>query len=277
MDAFSTLMTQQALSGTQNLQAKSHVTYTLYDLSHNLSSHGTIGMLPKASSPSMNSISLYPTITIFESHDLLAAGGTTGFRTWEAALHMGNYLCNHPEIVRAKRILELGSGTAYLSILCALHLKASHVLTTDGSTSVISSHNYNFGINQLQYPNQIRSELLVWGQSINCAKQYPEFFNGNMIDLILGADVIYDNAGISELIVTISDLFSMFPNANVLIASTVRNEETFGMFFKNCLQKKWLLSEIRWKLKYENIQQGPFFDSAVPIKIVSIGMLRSSI
>lgn len=165
---------------------------------------------------------------------------------------------------------RLGSGTAYISILCALHLQASHVLTTDGSISITSNHNYNFEINGLKYPNQIRSEQLIWKQNLSDAQKYPEFHNNNKIDLILGTDVIYDSAGISALLVTIADLFSLFPNVDVLIASAVRNEKTFDMFLDNCNKKKWLVSEIDWKMKSEDLQQGPFFDVTVPIKIISI-------
>ncbi|POS88008.1 hypothetical protein EPUL_000386 [Erysiphe pulchra] len=269
MNTFSSLLTQ-TLSTSQFCPEKFHVTYTLYSLSNVLSPQKTAWNLSKVSSSFMSCISHIPTITIFESHDVLAASGTTGFRTWEAALHMGNYLCTHPEIVRAKHILELGSGTAYISILCALHLQASHVLATDGSMSITSTHNYNFEINGLQYPNQIRSEQLVWKQNLCDAKQYPEFHNNNKIDLILGTDVIYDSAGILALLVTISDLSLLFPGVRVLIASTVRNEETVGIFLDNCNKKDWLVSEIDWKMNYENFQEGPFFDTTVPIKIFSM-------
>ncbi|RKF60618.1 Protein-lysine N-methyltransferase EFM3 [Erysiphe neolycopersici] len=269
MNTFSSLLTQ-SISNSQFGQGKFYVTYTLYNLSNGLSYQETARNLSNVSSKYIDSISLLPTITIFESYDVLAAGGTTGFRTWEAALHMGNYLCTYPEIVRAKHILELGSGTAYISILCALHLQACHVLTTDGSMSVTSTHNHNFDINGLQYPNQIRSEQLIWKQNLSDAKQFPEFHNNNKIDLILATDVIYDSAGISALLVTISDLFSLFPDVKVLIASTVRNEETIRMFLDNCNKKKWLVLEIDWKMKFENFQEGPFFDITVPIKIISI-------
>ena len=53
----------------------------------------------------------------------IAAAGTMGLRTWEAALHLGQYLCTNPELVRNKRVLELGTWTGYLAILCRPRLR----------------------------------------------------------------------------------------------------------------------------------------------------------
>ena len=94
-------------------------------------------------------------ITLLESRTLLSASGTTGLRTWEAALHLGQYLCANPSIVSNKRILELGAGTGYLGILCTRYLGARHVIASDGSEDVINHLPDNLFLNGLQDSDKI--------------------------------------------------------------------------------------------------------------------------
>ena len=53
-----------------------------------------------------------PTITLLERPQLLSGSLTTGFRTWEAALHLGSYLLlpENRDLIRGKSVLELGAG-----------------------------------------------------------------------------------------------------------------------------------------------------------------------
>lgn len=54
----------------------------------------------------------------------------TNVRLWPAALVFGRYLCAHPELVRGKRVIELGAGTGVAGLICAA-LGARHVTITD--------------------------------------------------------------------------------------------------------------------------------------------------
>lgn len=59
-----------------------------------------------------------PTITLLERPQLLSGSLTTGFRTWEAALHLGSYLLlpENRNLIRGKSILELGAGQSSMSV-----------------------------------------------------------------------------------------------------------------------------------------------------------------
>ena len=59
-----------------------------------------------------------------------AADGATGMNTWDAAVVLASYLETHPEIVRGKTVLELGSGTG-LGGMAAAALGAKKTLLTD--------------------------------------------------------------------------------------------------------------------------------------------------
>jgi 2-polyprenyl-3-methyl-5-hydroxy-6-metoxy-1,4-benzoquinol methylase len=79
------------------------------------------------------------TILTSESRGLILAGGTTGFRTWEAALHLGTYLSTEAgrALVARKRVIELGAGTGFLSLFMAKYLSPVRVVATDRETALI--------------------------------------------------------------------------------------------------------------------------------------------
>ena len=62
----------------------------------------------KYTAPSMIDSEDNRTIITSESRGLILSSGTTGFRTWEASLHLGTYLST-PEggcLVRGKNVVE---------------------------------------------------------------------------------------------------------------------------------------------------------------------------
>lgn len=60
----------------------------------------------------------------------------TGATVWPAAVVLVKYLSLHPELVRDKRVVDLGSGTGVTSLAAAI-LGCSHVVCTDGEDSVV--------------------------------------------------------------------------------------------------------------------------------------------
>lgn len=138
-------------------------------------------------------------VTLLEAPSLLASSGTTGFRTWEAALFLGAYLSS-PEgnhFVTGRNVLELGAGTGFLSIFCAKHLGAQRVLATDGSHEVISDIKSNIHLNELEDGELIQPAILQWGHALiggvaDCREDKRSY------DLILGADVVGDFTSMNE-------------------------------------------------------------------------------
>ena len=143
-------------------------------------------------------------VTLLEAPSLLASSGTTGFRTWEAALFLGAYLSS-PEgshLVIGKSVLELGAGTGFLSIFCA-RLGALRVLATDGSQEVVADLKSNIHINQLDNSELIQTAILQWGHSLiggiaDCRKEKRSY------NLVLGADVVSGFFTANEVIRTVA-------------------------------------------------------------------------
>lgn len=249
---------------------KMHVTYHL----------SLLPSAPAALRHSPDPLPLGPSITLLESRALISAGGTTGLRTWEAALHLGQYLCANPFLVSGRRVLELGAGTGYLSVLCALHLGARHVLASDGSADVVASLADAISLRRLQGGRDGEVKMaalqLQWGHALLGAELAP-WHGGRGVDLVLGADVTYDARVIPALVTTLQDLVRLFPDVLVLVAATERNKETYEVFMAACRAgpealEVTMVEEFPVPARAE--QMGPFYEDRVPIHICRIGRQR---
>lgn len=130
-----------------------------------------------------------PTITILERRNLISGSTTTGYRTWEAALHLGSYLLSNPSLIKDKNIFEPGAGTGFLSILCAKHLEAKHVTATDGDESVVEALRENLFLNGLDDDSRVNASVLRWGRGLRDTWVEEELEDWPY-DIVVGADVV---------------------------------------------------------------------------------------
>ncbi|KAF3907532.1 hypothetical protein AA313_de0201942 [Arthrobotrys entomopaga] len=168
-----------------------------------------------------------PQIVVSERKSLLSADGHTGSRTWEAALGLGEYFLSPASPVKSfrnLRVLELGAGTAFASILLS-KLQAKHVLATDGSESVCEAIRTNISLNKCA--DNISVSQLFWGSCQEDSLVYSEQW-----DIIIGGDITYDTRDLSDLVFTLKKLLesNMERGAYAIISATVRNEDTVGEF-----------------------------------------------
>ncbi|KAK9451940.1 uncharacterized protein V1518DRAFT_409962 [Limtongia smithiae] len=156
-------------------------------------------------------------ITIAESRNLISAYGTTGFRTWEAALALGEYLLlsreiqnGHPLIVREKRVLDLGTGTGFLGLLCA-KLGAKKVYASDGVADLLLRVRANLGSNGFTDTAAavVETPVYKWGgiseqraqsgHELERESNAKEFVFDKPVDIIFGADVVSIFCGVLSL------------------------------------------------------------------------------
>lgn len=222
-------------------------------------------------------------IDILENRSLIAAGGTTGLRTWEAALHLGQYLCLNGSLVAGRRVLELGAGTGYLSILCAKGLGAAHVTATDGSEEVVDTLPENFAVNDVQWSYDtsgvtvVSPKLLKWGHAL-VGTEESEWNGGHRTDLIIGADITFDKTVIPSLVATLRELLDLYPNAEAVIAATERNADTLSAFRDSCALSRLGVGEVHLpvdELQAKLRESGqhcptPFYAFSTPIRIFHI-------
>ena len=132
-----------------------------------------------------------PTVTTLETPALIAAGGTTGLRTWEAAKYLASFLCSPTgrPYVFGRRIIELGAGTGLVSIFCARHLEAEFTLATDGAGEVVDSIVENMYLNGLDSRKTMEAVVLKWGHAVLPGLVLDEEGTRGY-DLVLGADIV---------------------------------------------------------------------------------------
>ncbi|KAI9682967.1 MAG: hypothetical protein M1829_006403 [Trizodia sp. TS-e1964] len=179
-------------------------------------------------------------ITLLESPSLISFSGTTGFRTWEAALHLGKYLFTDPGrlLIRGKRVLELGAGTGLLAILCSKYLGAAKVMATDGTEQVAKGIENNLFLNGLSDSGAIEAQVLFWGAPEFAAPSARGLFSSQW-DVVIGADVIFDQTVIPWLVATVVGLLSVSAHCQILIAATVRNDQTYSAFLSACRRQSY--------------------------------------
>ncbi|ODQ78779.1 hypothetical protein BABINDRAFT_162462 [Babjeviella inositovora NRRL Y-12698] len=173
-----------------------------------------------------------------ESPKLISGNGTTGLRTWEAALYLSRYLLSHPSLANAKTILELGTGTGVVGLALSKFTHAEKVILTDGDSNLLDNLSFNLSLNKLALGPDLSTQRLWWGSE--AGDKVPAN------DLIVAADVTYDSSILESLLYTIRDSFSKHARSReALIAATIRNTHTMQCW-DDLLAKYQESGEIVW-------------------------------
>eukprot|EP00930_Biecheleria_cincta_P051290 TRINITY_DN36443_c0_g1_i1.p1 TRINITY_DN36443_c0_g1~~TRINITY_DN36443_c0_g1_i1.p1 ORF type:complete len:344 (-),score=68.93 TRINITY_DN36443_c0_g1_i1:18-989(-) len=111
----------------------------------------------------------------------------TGCVVWPAAHAMSSHLCAHPELVRGKRIVELGAGTGLVGLVAAA-LGAKEVLLTDLAEALpLLRRNVEHNMSAVGSVEPQVTELR-WGE--DAAKNVaPHGF-----DVVIGCECIYQHS-----------------------------------------------------------------------------------
>lgn len=189
-------------------------------------------------------------ITLRESNSFVSEG-TTGLCTWEAALALSDYILQHKDVVKGKNVVELGAGAGLLGILLklpALELHTGQVLLTDGSETCVQLMRENIALNfetKDEMAEVPQSETLRW----DAVAEFP-WDKFAETDLLLAADVIYDDSQFDALLGALDYLFKQRSNQlEMLLASTVRNVDTLHKFMTELSEcslelSLWLFFEV---------------------------------
>ncbi|RAL08649.1 protein-lysine N-methyltransferase [Aspergillus homomorphus CBS 101889] len=285
LETWGTLLTHPKPSAIEQAQQLTYIKYTAPHIPD---------PSPSPSSPAAdpNHPSRRTTITS-ESRGLILSSGTTGFRTWEAALHLGTYLATNRTAARAliegNRVIELGAGTGFLAMFCAQHLQPRSVVTTDREIALIEQIEDCAGRNGLyDTPGKFAAGIWEWGTrldipgldgssvSSSSGEAAATEVNGGekdrglKFDVALGADLIYDVDLVPLLVSTIEDLFTNYGLQQFIISATLRNEDTFRTFLRACEAQAFTVEQIPFTSPPEAEQTGFYHSTAIPIHIYRI-------
>ncbi|KAE8387215.1 hypothetical protein BDV23DRAFT_195955, partial [Aspergillus alliaceus] len=224
----------------------------------------------KYTSPTTLTASQHPqTVITSESRGLIYSSGTTGFRTWEASLHLGTYLSTPTGVahVTGKRVIEIGAGTGFVSMYAAKYLQPLFVLATDRDGALIGNMKDCKGKNGLG--GDFRVGAWEWGTPL----LYPAEDDtegverdGLCFDVALGADLTYDTDLLPLLFATLHDLFENYHVKEFILAATIRNQKTFQAFLDACKNNHFRAECLPFESPRTEDQTGFFHETRIPIR-----------
>ncbi|PYI16736.1 hypothetical protein BO99DRAFT_339451 [Aspergillus violaceofuscus CBS 115571] len=275
LETWGTLLTHPKPSAIEQAQQLTYIKYTAPPPHH----HPTSDSAP--ADPTQHEQQQQRTTITSESRGLILSAGTTGFRTWEAALHLGTYLATDPTAARAgiarKRVIELGAGTGFLGMFCAQHLQPRSVVVTDREIALIeqiqdcAGRNGLVGEDEDDTPGKrFAAGIWEWGTPLDIPGLGDGEAKGLKFDVALGADLIYDVDLVPLLVATIQDLFTNYGLQQFIISATLRNEDTFRTFLRACEAQDFTVEQIPFTSPPEAEQKGFYHSTAIPIHIYRI-------
>ena len=154
------------------------------------------------------------------------------------------------DLIRNKRVLELGAGVGLCSVACATEkLGAVEVMVTDGDCAVLENLRYNVDLNSkdgvISSKCRVQCQQLIWGKEYakrleqerkeerrDCNGDGDEVDRGDCkFDVIMAADCIYIAQNVRPMLETVSYLLSDKPGSKFLFvntcASTCTKEDIF--------------------------------------------------
>ncbi|XP_070703807.1 protein-lysine N-methyltransferase EEF2KMT [Pempheris klunzingeri] len=161
--------------------------------------------------------------------------GTTGLVTWEAALYLAEWALDHRQAFAGRSVLELGSGVGLTGITICRSCGPNRYVFSDCHASVLQKLRNNVQLNGLTE----RTCPTVGVEEMDWAGATEEQLRQIGADMVIAADVVYDPDIVESLVKLLSKILSR-PSPEVLpevlICSTIRNQETYSGF-KQQLEK----------------------------------------
>lgn len=142
--------------------------------------------------------------------------GFYGEYVWPAGIIMCNFLKRNPDVVKGKRVLELGSGTG-ITGLYAARLGAEHVTLTDFVDWNIETIKINIKKNHLSHKTEPR--WFKWGTSLR-----------EKWDVIIGSDITYPTMDFQGLMDAVR--LHLKPMGRCILSHYVRDSFVFGPEFQ---------------------------------------------
>ncbi|KNE70669.1 hypothetical protein AMAG_15427 [Allomyces macrogynus ATCC 38327] len=165
-------------------------------------------------------------VTTMESANTIS-GGTTGLKTWPASLSMAEYLLTHPDLIRGKTVVELGSGVGVLGLVCA-RLSAARVALTDVNASVLSVLEKN--VDRFRQRTTLPAAPIEI-HSLDWFSVEDHEADAHLGDVLLCADTVYDPDLLPGLAHCLHTFLRAAARRNrplaVYMATAIRRESTF--------------------------------------------------
>lgn len=169
---------------------------------------------------------------------------STGMTLWKGSEKLCQFLCDNPNVIRDKNVIELGAGLGLCGIV-AHKQGARQVILTDGDTKTLGNMRSNIATNidtALPGSNEeslIMCKQLLWGKNIDsfCDKWAPEKF-----DVVMGGDIAYAQDSLPVLFETAVQLLSSKPRSCFILSFVFRGGVTIQSI-QECAERNKLCWE----------------------------------
>lgn len=121
-------------------------------------------------------------------HQTRSKGSTTGWLVWPVAIDLCNLLIKSPEVIYGKTVLEVGSGTGIVGLVCGILGTRLTILTDLTESLPICRCNVRENIQAHPSLKNVCVEELLWGDQTHMKRIHS--LHGP-VDVIIGSDVIY--------------------------------------------------------------------------------------
>ena len=136
---------------------------------------------------------------------------------------MASFLTNIASDLKSKNILELGAGTGLTGIVASL--LGANVTITDVKDSLDTcTANVNENLRKDRHNFQVKP--LSWGQNLN------KDWSNEYFDYIIGADLVYIEDVLGDLIKTFQHFSKINPNIKIYLSGKLRYKEKYDYFLQ---------------------------------------------
>ncbi|KAL0103413.1 hypothetical protein PUN28_017585 [Cardiocondyla obscurior] len=193
-------------------------------------------------------------------HSVSTELNLVGLQVWRGAFLLADYVLSHPDSFRNQIILELGSGVGLTSIV-ASYLAKEIICTDINVGGILNLIKRNFLRNHKYVKSNYRIEEVNF-LNVEWSKKLEERLQS--ANIILAADVIYDDKITDGFVRTLTKLLRTKKNKTVYIALekryvfTVADLDTSAPMYEEFLQsvEKY---KINWSVDYINIDFPRYF------------------
>lgn len=222
-------------------------------------------------------------VTIKESNSFIR-DGTTGLVLWPAAIALTDFVLQNSKNFRNKSVLELGSGASgFVGITLGRHCLPRKMIMSDCHGSVIKTLMENVRMNFEKFSSfeddrttnlidkivtdkniEIGILDLPWEDADRCKEDLKQI----QPDIVLAADVVYDDTIFAALIGCLKEIFQNFSGIDFYLSQTIRNEDTFNKFCQLLKENGFSITNQNFLQKY--LKHHLINEDAGKIKILKV-------
>lgn len=183
----------------------------------------------------------------------------TGQLVWPGAMLMNNYISKNSDRFHGCSIIELGSGVGVTGILCSKFCR--EVLLTDHNDEVLKILKKNVDVHATSESiSKCSAEKLEWGSEDHISqisKQHAEGF-----DLVLGADICFQQYSIPLLFDTVAKLFRLreVNGCKFILAYVSRSKSMDTLVMDEAVRHGMQVSEIQGTRAVVGNHEGVIFE-----------------